>query len=128
MPETETPLTPEVFDQLQAAMAADKAGFTELYRDYLADAWRTLRLLRDAVRQQRPQVAREKAHYLKSSSLVLGAREVARHAGQIEELALVSELTDESVVDRLADALTEVRAELAKRLGGGVLPVGEAAA
>lgn len=128
MPETETLLTPEVFDQLQAAMAADRAGFTELYRDYLADAWHTLRVLREAVRQQRPDETRDKAHYLKSSSLVLGAREVARHATKLEELARGSKITDELVIDRIADALTEVQAELAKRLGGGVLPVGRSAA
>jgi HPt (histidine-containing phosphotransfer) domain-containing protein len=128
MPGTETPITPEVFDQLQAAMAADRAGLTELYRDYLGDAWHTLQLLREAVRQQRPQEAREKAHYLKSSSLVLGAREMARHASKIEELALATELTDELMLDRLADALTEVQAELAERLGGGVLPAGRTAA
>ena len=128
MPETETPLTPEVFDQLQAAMAADRAGFTELYRDYLADAWHTLQLLREAVRQQSPQEAREKAHYLKSSSLVLGARKVARHANKIEELALASELSDERALDRISDALREVQGELAQRLGGGVLPAGRSAA
>lgn len=101
---------------------------TELYRDYLADAWHTLQLLCEAVRQQRPQEAREKAHYLKSSSLVLGAREVARHANKIEELALASGLTDELALDRTTDALREVQAELVKRLGGGVLPADRSAA
>ena len=128
MPGTETLLTPEVFDQLQKAMAADRAGFTELYRDYLADAWRTLQLLREAVKQRRHDEIRSKAHYLKSSSLVLGARAVARHATELEDLARESEITDELVLDRIADALTEVQAELAERLGGGVLPAGRTAA
>ena len=72
MPGTETPLTAEVFDQLQQAMAADKTGFTELYREYLADAWHTLDLLREAA-PHRIEEVRQRAHYLRSSSLVLGA-------------------------------------------------------
>ena len=59
---------------------------------------------------------------------MLGAREVARHANKIEELALASGLTDELALDRITDALREVQAELAKRLGGGVLPAGRSAA
>ena len=128
MPGTETILTPEVYDQLQVAMAADRAGFTQLYRDYLADAWRTLKLLREAARQQRKDEIRDKAHYLKSSSLVLGARMVARHAHKLEERARACELIDELLLDRIADAVTEVQAELAERLGGGVLPAGRTAA
>jgi len=128
MPETETSLAPAVFDQLQKAMATNKAGFTELYRDFLADAWHTLRELREAVQQQRIEDARDKAHYLKSSCLVLGAREVARQATRIEELARASAAIKEIEVEPIADALCDVQAELAERLGSGVLPAGKTAA
>ena len=67
-------MLPQVFDQLQQAMACDPAGFTELYRDYLADAWQALAMLRDAVQQQQAEEVRAKAHHLKGSSMVLGAR------------------------------------------------------
>ena len=127
MPEFETPLIAEVYDQLQRAMAADRAGFTELYRDYLTDAWQTLQRLRDAVRQQLREEICAKAHYLKSSSLVLGAHRVARHATMLEEAARNSDI-DEGALGRIADALREVQAELAVRLGGEVLPAGRTAA
>jgi hydroxypyruvate isomerase len=127
MPVKETPLTAEVFDQLRQAMAADQTGFTELYRDYLADAWHTLDLLKEAAPERLAEVS-QKAHYLKSSSLVLGARVVARLAGTVEENALTSVMTDKDALDQIADALREVQTELAKRLGNGVLPADKTAA
>jgi hydroxypyruvate isomerase len=127
MPGTETPLTAEVFDQLRQAMAADSTGFTELYREYLADAWHTLELLREAA-PHRTEEVRQRAHYLKSSSLVLGARIVARLAGTLEENARTSVSTDKDALDRIADALRAVQAELVERLGHGVVPADKTAA
>ena len=127
MPGTETPLTAEVFDQLQQAMAADKTGFTELYREYLADAWHTLDLLREAVPHRLEQV-RQRAHYLRSSSLVLGAHKVARLAGMLEEKTRTSVSIDNDALDQIADALRQVQAELAERLGTGVIPADKTAA
>jgi len=127
MPGTETPLTAEVFDQLQQAMAADKTGFTELYREYLADAWHTLDLLREAVPHRLEQV-RQRAHYLRSSSLVLGAHEVARLTGMLEEKTRTSVSIDNDALDQIADALRQVQAELAERLGTGVIPADKTAA
>ena len=86
MPVNESTLAPLVFDQLQQAMAGDPAGFTELYHDYLADAWQALRTLGDAVRQQQAEEVRAKAHHLKGSSMVLGARAVAQCASALEEM------------------------------------------
>jgi HPt (histidine-containing phosphotransfer) domain-containing protein len=127
MPGTETPLTAEVFDQLRQAMAADRAGFTELYREYLADAWHTLEVLKEAAPNRFEEI-RQKAHYLKSSSLVLGAGTVARLAGTLEDKARTSVSTDRNALDRIEDALREVQAELAKRLGNGVIPADKSAA
>jgi hydroxypyruvate isomerase len=127
MPGTETPLTAEVFDQLRQAMAADSTGFTELYREYLADAWHTLELLREAAPHRMEEV-RQRAHYLKSSSLVLGARIVARLAGTLEENARTSVSTDKDALDRIAEALRAVQAELVERLGQGVVPADKTAA
>ena len=127
MPGTETPLTAEVFDQLQQAMAADKTGFTELYREYLADAWHTLDLLREAVPHRLEQV-RQRAHYLRSSSLVLGAHKVARLTGMLEEKTRTSVSIDNDALDQIADALRQVQAELAERLGTGVIPADKTAA
>ena len=127
MPGTETPLTAEVFDQLRQAMAADMTGFTELYREYLADAWRTLALLKEVAPHRHDEI-RQRAHYLKSSSLVLGAHKVARLAGMLEEKARTSVTTDDDALDQIAEALREVQAELAERLGNGVLPADKTAA
>ena len=127
MPGTETPLTAEVFDQLRQAMAADKTGFTELYRKYLADAWHTLELSKEATLHRHDEI-RQRANYLKSSSLVLGAHKVARLAGMLEEKARTSVTTDDDALDQIADALREVQVELAGRLGNGVLPADETAA
>jgi len=128
MPDIETPLIAEVYDQLQRAMAANPAGFTELYRDYLADAWQTLQTLREAVRQHHREEICATAHYLKSSSLVLGARRVARHATMLEETARKSDIEEEVALERIAHALREVQDELAVRLGGAVIPAGRTAA
>lgn len=128
MSNNETSLVPAVFDQLQNAMATDRVGFTDLYRDYLEDAWRTLEELREAVRQQRLPEVRDKAHYLKSSSLVLGAHEVALCVTRLEERARVAGVIEEIEVERTADALSELQNELAQRLGSGVLPTGKTAA
>jgi HPt (histidine-containing phosphotransfer) domain-containing protein len=127
MPGIETPLTAEVFDQLRQAMAADKTGFTELYREYLADAWHTLALLREAAPHRLEEV-RQRAHYLRSSSLVLGAHTVARLAGMLEEKARTSVSTDDDALDGITKALREVQAELAERLGSGVIPADKTAA
>ncbi len=129
MPEIETPLTGEVFDQIQQAMKADPAGFTELYRDYLSDAWQALPPLRDAVQKQDREATFSKAHYIKSSSLVLGAQAVAGRARELEESARISQTKlEESAVDRIAQALREVQAELAARLGVNVIPAAQTAA
>jgi HPt (histidine-containing phosphotransfer) domain-containing protein len=129
MPVNETILASAVYDQLKQAMAADRAGLTELYRDYLANAWNTLRSLREAVQQQNAEVASEKAHYLKGSSLVLGARVVAQRAAALQELALNGDARGAEVgLKQIEQALLELQAELSDRLGAGVIPAGSTAA
>jgi HPt (histidine-containing phosphotransfer) domain-containing protein len=125
----ETTLISDIFVQLQLAMAADPGGFTELYRDYLADARQSLQALRNAVQQRHAETVRAKAHYLKSSSLVLGAHQVARCATLLEEAATTSDMKDAgSLLQNTQQALLEVQADLEQRLGAGVIPAGETAA
>jgi HPt (histidine-containing phosphotransfer) domain-containing protein len=128
MPGTETLLANDVFDQIRQAMNADPAGFSELYRDYLKDACETLELLRAMVQRQDHEATFSKAHYLKSSSLVLGVRSVAIRAGELEESARAPAAIEEGAIERIADALREVQTELAARLGAGVIPIAESAA
>lgn len=123
MPVKETPLTTEVFDQLRQAMEADPAGLTELYREYLTDAWQSLHLLRESVQQRQGEAVGAKAHYLKSSSLVLGARGVARYAARLEEAAKDLEPKEAGrLLRQMQQALREVQTDLSKRLGPGVVP------
>jgi HPt (histidine-containing phosphotransfer) domain-containing protein len=129
MPVNETILASEVFDRLQQAMASDRPGLTELYRDYLADAWQTLRMLHEAVQQKQHNEVFAKAHYLKSSSLVLGARAVARCAMTLEEMGRNADISAAlDALEQASHALREVQAELSARLGDGVVPAGQAAA
>ncbi|HYV74379.1 MAG TPA: Hpt domain-containing protein [Candidatus Binatia bacterium] len=129
MPVEETPLSSAVFDQLRQAMSNDSAGFAALYRDYLTDAWQTFHLLRESVDQRHFENIQAKAHYLKSSSLVLGAPLVARYATEVEQAALAKDLSDAgALLDDTKRALRQVQAELAGRLGKTVIPTNEAAA
>jgi HPt (histidine-containing phosphotransfer) domain-containing protein len=129
MPENETTLASQVFEQLQRAMACDPEGFTDLYRDYLADAWQMIAMLRDAVQQQQAEEVRAKAHRLKGSSMVLGACAVAQCAAALEELGHTTDVQGVcAMLERTQQALQQVQSELAGRLGAGVVPAGESAA
>jgi HPt (histidine-containing phosphotransfer) domain-containing protein len=129
MAENETALASQVFDQLQQAMTADPAGLTELYRDYLADAWQALRTLCDAVQRRQEANVRTEAHRLKGSSLVLGARAVAQCASALEQIGLNADIqSTEALLDQTRHELRRVQAELSERLGAGVVPAGETAA
>jgi HPt (histidine-containing phosphotransfer) domain-containing protein len=117
-------LSPDVYDRLQQVMASDPDGFRELYRDYLSDAQETLGALRAACDSRSGDEFRSKAHYLKSSSLVLGIQPVAQCCAEMEEFGRSAEF------DRASGKLTEVyalltlvQAELQQRLGPEVLPV-----
>jgi HPt (histidine-containing phosphotransfer) domain-containing protein len=125
----ETTIASQVFDQLQKAMACDPAGFTELYRDYLTDAWQSLRVLGDAVRQKQAEEIRARAHYLKGSSMVLGATAVAQCATALEEMGRNADVPGAAtVLEHTRQALQEVQSELANRLGAGVIPANVTAA
>ena len=129
MPRKETLLNDAVFDQLRRAMEADAAGFTTLYRDFLCDAWESLQQLRESVRSKEAEDIRAKAHYLKSSCLVLGAHEAAQYAGRLEQAAIASDRSQyASTLDQLKLALEKVQTELAERLGPSVLPANQPAA
>src|ERR1035438_10375989 len=106
MPVNETTIASQVFDQLQKAMACDPDGFTELYRDYLTDAWQSLRVLGDAVRQQQAKEIRARAHHLKGSSMVLGATALAQCATALEEMGRNADVSGAAtVLDRKSTRL-----------------------
>jgi len=123
MPVNETTLASTIYDQLQRAMACNPAGFIELYRDYLADAWEAVGTVRDAVLRRKPDEMSAGAHRLKGSSMVLGACGVAQCAAALEEMGRSGDVEGAGpLLDRTGRALREVEAELAVRLGAGVVP------
>jgi HPt (histidine-containing phosphotransfer) domain-containing protein len=120
---SETLVAADVYDRLQQVMASDPEGFCELYRDYLSDAQQTLSHLRALYEEQSADELRFKAHYLKSSSLILGIRPVADLCSQLESSLTASELTSAGrSLQELADLLKLVQRELEQRLGPQVIP------
>lgn len=129
VPEKETHLSPTVFDQLRLAMTADPAGFTDLYREYLADARESLALIKVSIENTDAAAVQTRAHYLRSSSLVLGASRVAAEAAGLEQTAMSGTLVDATKILREAERrLNQVTAELVEVLGGGVVPGDKTAA
>ena len=124
MPVNETTLASRFFDQLQQAMACDPAGFTELYRDYLADAWQTLRMLREAVQQQQSRRSQSESAPPEGQQHGSGrACVVAQCARRLRKWAAAPTLRVPAPCwSRLVQALRKVQAELSDRLGPGVVP------
>ena len=124
----EPSLAPGVFDRLQQA-TADTASIAELYRDYLADVRSALVELRSALQRKQADEFRSRAHYVKGSSLILGANVVAQCCAKLEEMGRHSEFSGaEQLLDRTAAAIDRVEAELVMRLGPVVAPAKGSAA
>lgn len=122
-PVTQTLVAADVYDRLQQAMLSDPDGFCELYRDYLSDARETLGHLRVACVRRSGEELRFKAHYLKSSSLILGVRPVVQLCTELEEAGRASEFDSECrKLQELSDLLSLVQAELEQKLGPRVIP------
>ena len=104
-------------------MSSDPDGFCELYRDYLADARQTLSYLRFACERQDGEELRFKAHYLKSSSLILGIGPVAKICAELQDAGHTPDFTAERrKLQELDTLLTLVQEELEKKLGPRVVP------
>src|SRR5664279_727750 len=122
----ETTLTSQIFEQLRRAMAGDPAGFTELYRDYLADAWDALRYLQEAVKQRQAGEIRSRAHQIKGSSMVLGAPGVAQCASTLEDMGRNADVEGAGrMLEHARTALLELQTEISARLGVEVIPANE---
>jgi len=122
-------LAPDVFEHLQKAAAAEPEELAALCRDYLAEGRRTLTHLRSALAQKDAGRFRERAHYCRGSSLVIGATAVARCCAALEQMGRDGEFRDAArVLDQVAQALQSVQSELASRLGESVIPIEGSAA
>lgn len=121
---TQTLVAADVYDRLQKVMASDPDGFCGLYRDYLSEALQTLNQLRTLCDNKSGEELRFKAHYLKSSSLVLGIRPVAELCSEFEHSTREFEFNSAwQRLQNLAELLQLVQAELEQKLGPQVIPV-----
>lgn len=122
-------LNRDIFDRLKSSTAAQPAVLVELCRDYLTEAQATVVQLREAMAQQNAARIRDRAHYLKGSSMMLGAREVSEACASLEMMGRSSNLAGAgSALEDIAAALQRVEAELARIVGPSVLPAEGSAA
>jgi len=116
-------LAREIFDRLRQATAANPAVLAELCGEYLAEARSTVANLQKSLAQRDAAEVRERAHYLKGSSLMIGARDLAQCCGRLEQMGRDSELdTAGPVLDQVVAALKAVEDELNRELGSVALP------
>src|ERR1035441_9198046 len=120
---TDNPIASDVFERLQQAMASKPADLVELCRDYLTEARQTLAQLRNAFTLKQAEELRSKAHYLKGSSLLLGAIGVTRWCASLEAMGRNGDFSEAGrMLDQLSTALEAAEQEYVKRLGPDVLP------
>lgn len=125
----EAVLAREIFDRLRQATAGDTGVLAELCREYVAEARLTIVNLRSALTERNAVEFRERAHYLKGSSLMIGARHLAHCCTAMEQMGRDSDLSAaEPVLEQAAVALRAVEEELASDLGSTVLPAEGSAA
>ncbi len=126
---TDDSIAPDVFEHLRKATLHDPAELTSLFRDYLAEARKTLAQMRSAFAQAEAEQVRRQAHHLRGSSLVIGATMVARCCAALEMMDSDSKFRDaEPLLDQTSAALDAVETALAHRLGPSVVPVEGSAA
>jgi HPt (histidine-containing phosphotransfer) domain-containing protein len=122
-------LNSAVFERLQQATASQPAVLAELCRDYLTEARSTLAQLHDAIDRGDSTAVRERAHYLKGSSMMLGAQDLTQVCATLEKMGRDSDLTGaRSALEGASKALKEVETELAEIVGPAVLPAEGSAA
>jgi HPt (histidine-containing phosphotransfer) domain-containing protein len=122
-------LNSAVFERLQQATASQPAVLEELCRDYLAEARLTLAQLRDAIDRNDSGAVRERAHYLKGSSMMLGAQELTEACATLERMGRDAALAEaDFALQQASAALKAVENELAEIVGPTVLPAEGSAA
>ncbi len=119
----------EVFDRLRQATAGDTGVLAELCREYVSEARSTIANLRHALNEGNAAEFRERAHYLKGSSLMIGARHLSQYCATLEQMGRDSDLSAaEPVLEQAVAALRAVEEELTRDLGPVALPAEGSAA
>ena len=109
--------------------AARPAELVEICREFLTEAQRTLAQLRNAFTLKQAEELRNRAHYLKGSSMIMGAVGVTQCCTSLEAMGKNGNLNEAGpVLDQLSTVLKAVEQEFAKILGPEVLPAEGSAA
>jgi HPt (histidine-containing phosphotransfer) domain-containing protein len=125
----ETVLNRDLFGRLQQATTGQPDVLAELCRDYVAEARTTVSQLREALANNDAAAVRDRAHYLKGSSMMLGAQEVSQQCAILETMGRDANLAGaESVLEILLTALKKVEAVLTEVVGPAALPAEGSAA
>ena len=119
----EVVLAREIFDRLRQATAGDSGVLAELCREYISEARVTIANLHQALSDKNAAEFRERAHYLKGSSLMIGARQLSQCCATLEQMGRDSDLSIAApALEQTAAALKAVEEELIKDVGTVALP------
>lgn len=122
-------LAPEIFGRLRQATANDPAMLAELCREYVTEARTTITKMQQAIAQNDAAQLRERAHYLKGSSMMIGAKALSQCCATLEQMGRDSSLDDaEPVLAQAVAALKAVEEELSRDVGPVALPAEGSAA
>ena len=126
---TDECIASDVFDRLRNATANNPAELGELCCDYLTEGRRTLANLRTAMLDGQADQLSYHAHYLKGSSLIVGAIAVTRYCVALEEMGRKNDFAGaEQLLQQVASALDSVEAELTRKLADSAPPAKGSAA
>jgi histidine phosphotransfer protein HptB len=122
-------LNRDIFARLQQATVGQPDVLAELCRDYLVDARTTVAQLREALAKGDAAMVRDRAHYLKGSSMMLGAQDVSQGCAALEAMGRDSNLTEaEPALENVLTALKKVETVLTEVVGPAALPAEGSAA
>ena len=120
---TDNLIATDVFSRLQQATASQPGQLVELCREYLTEARQTLAQLRKAFTLKQADKLRNRAHYLRGSSMLVGATRVTQRCASLEAMGKNAEFSQtEQELDEMSAALDAVEQELVKMLGPEVHP------
>ena len=126
---TDNLIASDAFERLRQATASRPAELVELCREYLTEARQTLAQLRKAFTLKHAEELRNRAHYLKGSSMVMGAIVVTQCCASLEAMGKTGDFSEtERMLDQTATALDAVAKEYVNRLGPDALPARESVA
>ena len=118
-----------IFERLQQATATQPGVLAELCREYVTEARSTLSKLRVAHAQGDAAEFRERAHYLKGSSMMIGAQVLSHTCATLEQMGRNGDLAAaDSALQDAGAALRAVETQLAEIVGPAVLPAEGSAA